>query len=168
MRSGDGQRQEGAFAISRGKGEQVWFLGTLVTILATGKDTSEAYGLIEQLAPPGFGPPPHSHADTDEQFYILEGDWIFFSGDRQFSAGPGSFVYFPRGEVHAFRLQSTEPGRLLQLNTPAGFEHFFVEMGEPAAEAVLPPPAPPDADKMLTMAAKYVFTLGSRPSGEPV
>jgi hypothetical protein len=49
----------------------------------------------------------------------------------------------------------TSPARLLVLVTPAGFEEFVMEMGEPAAALTLPAPAAPDMDKLKGLTAKY-------------
>lgn len=52
----------------------------------------------------------------------------------------------------------------LLLAVPGGFERFIVEMGEPAAAPVLPPPTPPDMAKSMTLAAKYgIDILGPLP-----
>jgi hypothetical protein len=50
------------------------------------------------------------------------------------------------------------------LVTPGGFERFVVEMSEPATTAALPPPSPPDMQKLMTVAAKYkIEILGPLP-----
>jgi hypothetical protein len=53
---------------------------------------------------------------------------------------------------------------MLLLNTPAGFERFTVEAGEPAKELTIPPAEPPDMDKLMAIAAKYdIEILGPLP-----
>jgi len=76
-------------------------------------------------------------------------------GDRTSNATPGSFVYLPRGIVHGFTVAAEQPARLLQINTPTGLEHFFVEMGEKAQALTLPPPGLPDVEKLMALASKY-------------
>ena len=76
-------------------------------------------------------------------------------GDQTFTATPGSFVYQPRGIVHGFQVEGDQPARVLQITTPTGVESFFEEMGEPAKELTLPPPEPPNVEKMLALMAKY-------------
>ena len=52
---------------------------------------------------------------------------------------------------------------MLILCAPAGFEHFILEMSEPATDLTLPPPAP-DMTKLVALAAKYkVDILGPLP-----
>ncbi|CAA9529643.1 MAG: hypothetical protein AVDCRST_MAG73-813 [uncultured Thermomicrobiales bacterium] len=55
-------------------------------------------------------------------------------------------------------------GRLLLFATPAGFEQFVVELGEPVADWSSPPSAPPDMATLMAVAAKYrVDILGPLP-----
>jgi hypothetical protein len=60
-----------AYALSRDEGTAIWFLGTLMTLKATGEQTKGTYGLIEQILPPGFSPPLHVHHGEDEAFYRI-------------------------------------------------------------------------------------------------
>ena len=101
---------------------------------ATGEQTGGALGLVEQILPAGFASPWHLHHNEDEAFYVAEGDMMFICGDDRLAAGPGSWVWGPRGIPHGFRVEGTAPARLLLFATPAGFEQFVVELGEPATE----------------------------------
>jgi hypothetical protein len=79
-------------------------------------------------------------------------------------AESGAFVYGPREVPHGFEVEGTAPARMLLLNTPAGFERFTVEAGEPAKELTIPPTEPPDMDKLMAIAAKYdIEILGPLP-----
>jgi len=49
-------------------------------------------------------------------------------GDEVLEAGAGDVVFKPRGVAHAFWNASDEPARLLELISPAGFEHYFREL----------------------------------------
>lgn len=147
------------FVVNPGEGEAIWFLGTLMTVKATAGQTNGAFGLIEQILPPGFAPPPHTHRAEDEAFYILDGEFTFVCGDRAFPASAGSFVYFPRDLPHTFSVTGAEQARLLQFTFPGGLERFFVEAGEPAPRRELPPPGPPNIGPVLALASQYRFEL---------
>src|SRR3989337_1708410 len=82
----------------------------------------------------GCGPPLHVHSREDEALYVLEGQIRFRQGDDEFVAGPGTWVWGPRGVPHAFKVES-EAARALVVVTPGGFERMFEEGGVPAAES---------------------------------
>jgi hypothetical protein len=52
-------------------------------------------------------------------------------------------------------VEGNAPARLLLLTTPSGFEHFIVEMSEPATDKSTPPTTPPDMEKLMAVATKY-------------
>jgi len=82
-------------------------------------------------------------------------------GSRVAEAPTGSLVFIPRGTVHAFTNVGPQPARLLFILAPAGFEHFFEEVGEMARSRSLPePPGPPDLEQLAALAKKYHYRLG--------
>ena len=135
--------------------EAIWFLNALLTVKATGETTGGAFDMVEELIAPGFAPPPHIHHREEECFYVLSGRMTFVCGDETIAAGPGTFVVLPRGVIHTFRVEGTEPARTLMINTPAGLIGFFREMGEPAPARTLPPPGPPDLAKLRRVSEAY-------------
>ncbi len=152
------------YALGKEEGPAIWFLNTLTLVKATAKQTANAFGLIEQLAPVGAGSPYHVHRAEEETFYVLEGQLEFISGERRLTAGPGSYVFLPRDIPHGFRVVGTSPARFLILTTPGGFEGFVMEMGEPASTLSLPAPSAPDMGRLTALAAKYrIEILGPLP-----
>ena len=101
-----------------------------ITLKATGEQTGGSIGFIEATGPPGGGPPRHVHYGSDELFYVLEGEWLFLVGERQVSALPGTFVFIPRGTVHAAKVSGTEPGKVLAAYIPGGLERSFEEFAQ--------------------------------------
>jgi quercetin dioxygenase-like cupin family protein len=139
------------------------FLGLPTLIRSTGETTNGAFGLMEHWTmPPGFASPYHVHHLEDEAFYVLEGEVAFVCDGKWFQAGVGTYVFGPREIPHGFRVEGTGPARMLLMCTPAGFEHFVLEMSEPADPES--PPAAPDMAKLIACAAKYkVDILGPLP-----
>jgi quercetin dioxygenase-like cupin family protein len=154
-------------ALREGEGEALWFFGGLVTIKSSSETTGSRVGVTENLSPRGAGSPLHVHHNEDEWFYVLEGELTFWVGGQVIVAAAGSFVYGPRDVPHTFTV-SSDQARYLLVVEPAGFEQFVRDIGEPARELVIPPPAtePPDVAALAAKAAEYgVEILG--PPGIP-
>jgi quercetin dioxygenase-like cupin family protein len=143
-------------ALGPDEGEALWFLGQLVTIKSTSESTAGRVGVTETLAPRGSGSPLHVHHREDEWFYVIEGELTVWVGGQVIPAPGGSFVYGPRDIPHTFMV-SSEQARFLLVVEPAGFENFIRELGEPAQELVIPPPAPepPDIAHLAALAAEH-------------
>src|SRR5690606_18365081 len=124
-----------------------------LTVKATGEATRGSIGFLEATSVPGFGPPRHVHHDCDEVFYVLDGRFEFLVGERLVTGQPGSFVFVPRGTVHAPRVVGPTPGKVLIAFVPGGQEAAFDEFAEVAA-ALGEHPDPMD-ERMRAIAAKY-------------
>jgi len=148
------QSAAAGYGLNEDEGEARWWLGSLATIKATGKETGGRYTLVEVLEPEGVDGPLHVHHREDEGFWILEGELTFRIGDETLRAGPGSFIFGPRGVPHSYRVDSG-PARLLFILSPAGFEDFIYASSKPAESRTLPPAAEnePDAADMKRLAA---------------
>lgn len=128
------------------------FLGLPTLMRATAETTNGAFGLMEHWEmPAGFASPYHTHQREDESFYVLEGEMAFVCGDQWLKAGPGTFVYGPRGIAHGFKVTGSAPARMLLMCNPGGFEGFVLEQATPTDE----PPSPPDMGKLMALAEKY-------------
>jgi quercetin dioxygenase-like cupin family protein len=142
-------------AVARAGGERLWIAGDTVWIKATATDSGGAYTMLEILAAPGGGPPPHIHANEDESFYVLEGAFDIQIGDRIVRATAGAYAFVPRGIVHRFQCGEGR-GRLLVLFTPGGLEGFFREAGTPAVGDGPPPPVDAsEIERTERAAARY-------------
>src|ERR1700682_38783 len=145
----------GGYVLSNGDGEGIWFLGTLMTVKAGREQTRGGFTLIEQISPPAFVAPPHVHDAEEESFYVLEGQLQVTCGDQTWTVNSGGFVLLPRGIPHAFSVTGGVGAKLLQISSPADFEQFAAEAGEPAPSLTLPPPGEPNIPKLLAAMAKY-------------
>ncbi|HET7457951.1 MAG TPA: quercetin 2,3-dioxygenase [Gemmatimonadaceae bacterium] len=144
-----------ATVLGPGEGTPVWFLGNLMVVKATAQSTNGAYGLLESLVPAGSSPPMHVHHREDEAFWILEGAITVRCGDETLRAGPGSYVFLPRGVPHTYRVDGDTPLRMLTLLTPGGGEGFFVDGGRPAERLTMAPPGRPDLALLERVAHEY-------------
>ena len=137
----------------------IMFLGIPTLMRATGDTTNGAFGLMEQwMMPPGFASPYHTHHLEDEAFYVLEGEVAFVFDGKWSKAGPGTYVFGPREIPHGLKVVGNAPVRMLILCAPAGFEHFVLEMSEPATD-LTSPPTPPSMPKLIALAAKYKIDI---------
>jgi mannose-6-phosphate isomerase-like protein (cupin superfamily) len=152
------------YALGDGEGTGIWFLNGLLTVKAGGRETGEAFALIECELSAGFGPPPHVHQHEEEGFYILSGEVAVRCGERAWTATPGTFALLPRGIPHSFRVWEAGPAKLLQITSPAQFERFAAEVGEPAKTRTMPDPTDVDVEKLLGIASTYGIEILEAPS----
>ena len=142
----------------------IWFLGALAQVRVSGEQTSGAFALADHLARRGNASPVHVHDRDDETFFVLDGELRVFAGEEEHSAGPGTVAVLPRRLRHAYVVTSAT-ARFLPLHTPAGFERFAAEVGEPAQALALPPPpaGPPDFAALTQAAARHGITILAPP-----
>jgi mannose-6-phosphate isomerase-like protein (cupin superfamily) len=109
-------------------------------IKVSGKDTNGQLAIFEYVGHEKTGPSLHVHHEQDEIFSIIEGEYLFRIGDREFTAKAGDTVFAPRGVPHTW-LQLSEHGRQVYMVQPAGkMEEFFLKMNElkgPPTEAFM-------------------------------
>ena len=108
-------------------------VGGPLTFKVRGEQTNGALTALENVIPPGQGPPLHTHANEDESWYVIEGELRFKLGGELQHAPAGSFVFVPRGTPHCFENVADAPARILVMFTPAGMEHFFDRFAELSA-----------------------------------
>ena len=132
------------------EGNAYWGPGDLYTWLVTGEESGGEYFSMLAIVPPQGGPPPHTHANEDETFYVLDGSPTFRLHDEFVVAGPGDFVSVPKGVLHNFRNLSDRPMRMILTFTPAGIEKFFKEALERAYDLAQPCP-----DNLAEVGARY-------------
>src|SRR5262245_5842648 len=89
-------RRDAVF-VPRGEGVTKWVSGDATTVKITAGQTGGVLGVLETAVNPGGGAVPHSHGREEEAFYVLSGDFEFVNGDQTLAAGPGDFLFVPRG-----------------------------------------------------------------------
>ena len=130
-----GEGRSGARVLFCGPGEGRPFAGREEIVLkATGTETGGTIAFLEATTAPGAGADPHVHHNNDELFYVLEGLMRFQVAERTVEAPPGTFLFVPRGTVHAARNVGTVPARLLAAYVPAGPEREMEAFAQAAPE----------------------------------
>jgi len=108
------------------------FLGSIgVRFLIDGAEAGERFSLVEHpMSPRALAAPLHRHTREDEYSFVLQGRMGALLGDDVVEAGPGDLVHKPRDQWHTFWNAGDEPCRILEIISPAGFEHFFRELSD--------------------------------------
>jgi len=128
-------------------------------VLLRSEDTGGLYSFYEVTVPPGGGSLFHVHEDTDESFYVIEGEFEIKLGTDVLKAPAGVLVYGPRGVWHSFLNTWHEPSKMLCIMAPGGIERFFSELNELTSEN-----PPPDWDRLQALAARHRIAA-VRPQG---
>jgi quercetin dioxygenase-like cupin family protein len=124
-------------------------------------DTNGAFFLVEATLAPGNEPPPHVHSYEDELFYVLEGEFDVYVGQKVFKVRTGESVFLPGFVPHAFVVRSPRL-QLLTLFTPAGLEGAFRGESTPAQNLDLPSEATTYSMVELEQTARRFSAYGAR------
>jgi mannose-6-phosphate isomerase-like protein (cupin superfamily) len=151
--------------------EAYWLLDDLVIVHVTGERSDGRLELLEFLMPTGDMTPLHVHKHQTQTTYVLEGEVTFWLPGRSVVCGPGECFHQPAGVPQTEEVTSDGPARVLDIQSPAGFDdfgfdRFVAALGRPAEELMLPPAgSPPDIERLVTTAARFgIEILG--PPGE--
>ena len=124
--------------------------GIGVRFMIDGAETDERFSLVEHPMPPGsLAAPLHRHLREDEYTYVLSGRVGALLGDEVVYAEAGDLVWKPRNEWHTFWNAGDEPASILEIISPAGFEHFFAELLELGGAMKAGP------DELAALSARY-------------
>ena len=135
---------------------QAGSLGSIgVTFKLWGEDTGGAFAIVEHPFAVGALVSPHLHTKEDEYSIVTAGEIGFRSGDREVVLGEGGYIAKPRGELHAMWNAGSIPARMIEIISPAGFEHFFREVVEILREGH------PNPDQGMLLAERYGLRFGN-------
>jgi mannose-6-phosphate isomerase-like protein (cupin superfamily) len=116
--------------------------------------------------------PMHVHHTEDECVFIIKGDFTLVLQDNtRIDAGPGDFVFAPKGVPHAFMVRSEEAEFVVALSPggvegPAGFglNGMFRQLGVPVVEGEGPAEkVDPDPKVFSEQTAAYQFEVVGPP-----
>jgi mannose-6-phosphate isomerase-like protein (cupin superfamily) len=102
-----------------------WYEGThgeRIAVRLSSLDTNGAYAIVESIAAPGCATPMHLHHNEAEHFVIIAGSYRIAIGEKIFEVSAGASITLPKGVPHSWRNISSEPGRMVVILTPGGFE----------------------------------------------
>jgi quercetin dioxygenase-like cupin family protein len=148
--------------LANGEGDRRWFLGGGThTWKLRATDTDGAVFAYEDALTLGKMTPLHSHPDTDEAIFVLEGDILANIDGVEHVVGVGGMIYTPRGVPHAFVVRSAT-ARLLSLQTPGTADAFYWQASEPATGDG---PGPVDFDRVgqVAQSTRATQILGPPP-----
>lgn len=150
------------------EGARRWFFGGGVHIWkATAEETGGAFLLFEDRMEQGKCTPLHTHPESDETMYVLEGEIVMHLDGQEHRIAAGGLAVAPRGVPHAFLVVS-EQARLLCLHTPGCCQAFYWDASEPLVEGG-PTSGPVDFDRVRASAHKNggIEILGPPPFARP-
>ncbi|HUA46467.1 MAG TPA: cupin domain-containing protein [Solirubrobacteraceae bacterium] len=127
--------------------------GNHVMIVVDATETDGTFDLIEVLARPGGGPPPHRHAFA-EWFHVLEGSLqiLTVSAGRLepvASLGVGQTFFAPPWVPHTTRNLGEEPVRFLVAGRPRIMTSYFAHAGVLVPDVLTEPDTPPPGPRVL-------------------
>src|SRR3989441_4105680 len=131
------------------------FLGSIgVRFMIDGGETQGGFAPVEHpMSPRALAAPMHRHTREDEYSYVIQGRMGALLGDETLIANAGDLVFKPRNQWHTFWNAGDEPARILEIISPAGFEHFFDELSSRPTDGA------PDPAELGTLAARYGLEL---------
>jgi quercetin dioxygenase-like cupin family protein len=153
------QEQNQVRFVSAGTGPMYWGPGDRVAFLVTGAESDGGCFVVEGMASPGGGLPPHIHHFEEESFYMLEGNVTFQAAGQTLRGSPGDFIHIPRGTVHSLKNEGKVDAKGLIVISPAGpagMQRFFEEAFYPATDRAATPP--PITDELM----KRMMAAGPR------
>jgi mannose-6-phosphate isomerase-like protein (cupin superfamily) len=108
--------------------------GCGVRFMVSGEESGGGFSLVEHPIPPRhLAAPVHRHSREDEYSFVLEGRLGARLGADVVYGEVGDLVFKPREQWHTFWNAGEGPCRILEIISPAGFEHYFAALGENTA-----------------------------------
>jgi quercetin dioxygenase-like cupin family protein len=128
--------------------------GLGVQFKVPGEQTGGTFAVVEHPIQPGILVDPHIHRNEDELSYVLEGAIWARVGDSEVEAEAGSYVWKPRGVLHTFWNPGPDSARILEVISPAGFEHLFEEVA-----ALVEHPSDTTEEEVYELCRQYGLTF---------
>jgi mannose-6-phosphate isomerase-like protein (cupin superfamily) len=131
---------QGPRTVGPSDGDYAELGGCDARFLVWGEESGGGFSLVEHPIPPrSLCAPLHRHDGVDEYSFVLEGRMGALLGDDVIYAEAGELAFKPRDQWHTFWNAGDEPCRILEIISPAGFEHFFREWEAGTKDGTLDP-----------------------------
>lgn len=145
-----------------------WFFGGGVhTWMVRADETNGAFLLFEDEMDRGKLTPLHTHPDSEETMYVLDGEILMHMDGQEHRMRAGDVAVAPRGLPHAFMVTS-EMARMLFLHTPGSCEAFYWNASQPVSgdDAAS---GPVDFDRVRASALRHggIDIIGPPPFAQP-
>ena len=142
--------ERGPTAVGPDDGSRLDLGGLGVHQKIPGADTGKRFSVVHHpIAPRALAAPLHYHHREDEYSYVISGRLGALLGDDVLEAGPGTWVYKPRGQWHTFWNAGDDPCHIIEVISPAGFEAYFPEIAA----------AWGDVEQMMAVNEKYDLSM---------
>jgi quercetin dioxygenase-like cupin family protein len=136
------------------------FAGERTQILLSGEQTDGAFAMLAVDKSPGASTPRHLHEREEETLYVVEGTVTAIADDREYKVSAGRALYLPRCGIHQLINRTDRHVKYLLVCTPAGFENFVTEAGEPWDEAKEGSPmTEKEIQRLLAAAPRHAITI---------
>ncbi|BBU22654.1 cupin domain-containing protein [Mycobacterium xenopi] len=157
------EREAQLAVVQPGEGDAVAIPGFGAVFKLSSRTTAGEVAIVEHPFAVGFVTAPHMHTREDEHSIVLAGEIGFRSDDSEVVLGPGGYITKPRGQMHAMWNAGSEPGRIVEVITPGGFENYFHELSELLVSHTGDPDAPTlhQSPEFAELAQKYGLTYGT-------
>ena len=139
------------------------FLGVAVDVLT---EPGAPVAVAAAVLPDGASPPLHFHDDLDDSFYVLDGHMIVRCGDDVFVARPGTWVQFPHGVPHTFRVLGG-PARILLAHANDSFIRAVQTIGRPTDGNDMPTTSGDSVESLDEALAEFGITSVGPPMEQP-
>ncbi len=133
-------------------------LGNAFLEKAGSDDLGGGAAVFVQTVAPAGGPPAHFHRDTDEFFFVLEGELAVWVGGDEATLRPGMSATLPRGVVHRFDNVTERPAKVLVVVTPGSGARFFDDIDRARLQL------PQDMDRLEAIVARHDIQFADKPA----
>jgi mannose-6-phosphate isomerase-like protein (cupin superfamily) len=145
----------GRRAVAADEGARVDLGGLGVVWKIEGSEAGDRFSVVHHpLARRALAAPLHRHSREDEYSYVLTGTLGALLGDEVVTAEPGTWVFKPRNQWHTFWNAGETPCEIIEIISPAGFEHFFREL-----PSVYAADGKSDIDRFVELCSRYELEM---------